>query len=85
MLTDRRTFNQEHNLSVSYHAQSILMNPRAQRPQVPQTDHISTHDADTILGELGVDDEKRLKCDANVPFCINNAIDKTFKDSLFGS
>ena len=37
-------------------------------------------DADTMLDELGVDDEKRLKCNAHILLCIDNAIDKTFKD-----
>ena len=50
-------------------------------------DYTTTHDADTMLAELGVDDEKILKCNAHVLLCIDNANNITFKDieSLIGS
>ena len=38
-------------------------------------------DADTMLDELDIDDEKRLKCNAHVLLAIDNALDKVFKDT----
>ena len=37
-------------------------------------------DSDTMLDELGVAEEKRLKCNAHVILCVQNAVDKVFKD-----
>ena len=37
-------------------------------------------DSDTMLDELGVSAECRLKCNAHTILCIQNAIDKMFKD-----
>ena len=38
-------------------------------------------DSDTMLDELDVSEEKRLKCNAHTILCIQNAVDKVFKDS----
>ena len=38
-------------------------------------------DLDVLLENLGVDEEKRLKCCAHVILCIDNAIDKVFKNT----
>ena len=37
-------------------------------------------DSDAMLDELGVSEEKRLKCNAHCILCIQNAVDKVFKD-----
>ena len=37
-------------------------------------------DSDTMLDELGVSEDQRLKCNAHCILCIQNAIDKVFKD-----
>ena len=37
-------------------------------------------DSDKMLDELGVPDDQRLKCNAHCILCIQNAIDKVFKD-----
>ena len=37
-------------------------------------------DSDTMLDELGVEEDRRLKCNAHCILCIQNAIDKVFKD-----
>ena len=38
-------------------------------------------DLDVLLQHLGVDDEKRLKCCAHIILCIDNAIDKVYKNT----
>ena len=37
-------------------------------------------DGDKMLDELGVPEEQRLKCNAHCILCIQNAVDKVFKD-----
>ena len=37
-------------------------------------------DSDASLDELGISSEKRLKCNAHILLCIDQAIDKVFKD-----
>ena len=37
-------------------------------------------DSDAILDELGIESEKRLKCNAHILLCIDQAMDKVFKD-----
>ena len=37
-------------------------------------------DSDTMLDNLGVGEEQRLKCNAHVLLCVQNSVDKTFKD-----
>ena len=39
-----------------------------------------TGDSDTMLDELGMEEDRRLKCNAQCILCIQNAIDKVFKD-----
>ena len=38
-------------------------------------------DLDVLLENLGVEEEKRLKCCAHIILCIDNAIDKVFKNT----
>ena len=37
-------------------------------------------DSDTMLDNLGVSEEQRLKCNAHPLLCVQNCVDKTFKD-----
>ena len=37
-------------------------------------------DSDASLDELGITSEKRLKCNAHILLCIDQALDKVFKD-----
>ena len=37
-------------------------------------------DSDTMLDSLGVSDDQRLKCNAHPLLCVQNCVDKTFKD-----
>ena len=61
ILTYPLAFHQVRNLSVSSYTSGTLINAKGQRPQLSQTDHTTTHDTDTTLDELGVDDDTRLK------------------------
>ena len=37
-------------------------------------------DSDTMLDSLGVPEEQRLKCNAHPILCVQNSVDKIFKD-----
>ena len=42
--------------------------------------HDRAGDGDKMLDEFGIDPEKRLKCNAHILLCVDNALDKVFKD-----